>query len=124
MPDPNKVSDIRLLRVTRDVHADSDGFANKPEADMWTGITRAQPAHKGLALPSDLHAAEWAIMERFLPAATHVGLRWWVVERTFAWRGRNRRLAKDFEKSIESSAAWLSLAAMQHVTRRIAALSA
>jgi putative transposase len=30
----------------------------------------------------------------------------WVVERTFAWLGRCRRLAKDWEKSIESSTAW------------------
>ncbi len=29
----------------------------------------------------------------------------WVVERTFAWFGRNRRLAKDFETTIESSTA-------------------
>ena len=25
----------------------------------------------------------------------------WVVERTFAWLGRNRRLAKDYETTIE-----------------------
>ena len=31
----------------------------------------------------------------------------WVMERTFAWLGRNRRLAKDFEKTLESSTAWL-----------------
>ena len=30
----------------------------------------------------------------------------WVVERTFAWLGRCRRLAKDWETSIESSTAW------------------
>src|SRR5471032_920934 len=30
----------------------------------------------------------------------------WVVERTFAWLGRCRRLAKDWEKTIESSTAW------------------
>ena len=29
----------------------------------------------------------------------------WVVERTFAWLNRNRRLAKDFEHMIESAAA-------------------
>jgi len=34
----------------------------------------------------------------------------WVVERTFAWFGRNRRLAKDFEATIESSTAWLPIA--------------
>lgn len=26
----------------------------------------------------------------------------WVVQRTFAWLGRNRRLAKDFERTIEA----------------------
>jgi putative transposase len=46
----------------------------------------------------------------------------WVVERTFAWLGRNRRLAKDFEETIESSTAWLMLASVQLMTRRIATL--
>lgn len=44
----------------------------------------------------------------------------WVVERTFAWFGRNRRLAKDFEATIESSTAWLLLASVQLMTRRLA----
>ena len=44
----------------------------------------------------------------------------WVVERTFAWFGRNRRLAKDFERTIESSTAWLMLASVQLMTRRLA----
>jgi|GEM_PF-268098 transposase len=37
----------------------------------------------------------------------------WVVERTFAWLGRNRRLAKDFEATIASAAAWLMIAGIQ-----------
>jgi transposase len=44
----------------------------------------------------------------------------WVVERTFAWLNRNRRLAKDFERTIESATAWLYLASIQLMTRRIA----
>jgi transposase len=44
----------------------------------------------------------------------------WVVERTFAWFGPNRRLAKDFEETIESSTAWLMLASVQLMTRRLA----
>ena len=44
----------------------------------------------------------------------------WVVERSFAWFGRNRRLAKDFETSLESSTAWLLLASIQLMTRRLA----
>lgn len=44
----------------------------------------------------------------------------WVVERTFAWLGRNRRLAKDFERTIESATAWLFMASVQFLTRRAA----
>jgi len=44
----------------------------------------------------------------------------WVVERTFAWLNRNRRLAKDFEHMVESATAWLFLASVQLLTRRIA----
>ena len=44
----------------------------------------------------------------------------WVVERTFAWLGRCRRLAKDWEKTIASAEAWLLIAHIRLVTRRIA----
>jgi transposase len=44
----------------------------------------------------------------------------WVVERTFAWLGRCRRLAKDWEKSIESAQAWILIAHIRLLTRRLA----
>lgn len=44
----------------------------------------------------------------------------WVVERTFAWLGRCRRLAKDFEKSIASAEAWVLMAHIRLLTRRLA----
>jgi putative transposase len=44
----------------------------------------------------------------------------WVVERTFAWLGRNRRLAKDFERTIASETAWVLLASVQLLARRLA----
>ncbi len=44
----------------------------------------------------------------------------WVVERTFAWLGRCRRLAKDFEKSIASAQAWITIAHIRMLTRRFA----
>ena len=44
----------------------------------------------------------------------------WVVERTFAWLGRNRRLAKDFEATIASAEAWILVASVQLMTRRLA----
>jgi len=44
----------------------------------------------------------------------------WVVERTFAWLNRNRRLAKDFEQSIRSAEAWIFIASIRLLTRRLA----
>ena len=44
----------------------------------------------------------------------------WVVERTFAWLNRCRRLAKDWEKSIASTQAWILVAHIRTLTRRIA----
>ena len=44
----------------------------------------------------------------------------WVVERTFAWLNRCRRLAKDWEKSIASSTAFAHIASIRMLTRRIA----
>lgn len=44
----------------------------------------------------------------------------WVVERTFAWLGRCRRLAKDFERSVASATAWVLVAHIRLLTRRLA----
>jgi transposase len=44
----------------------------------------------------------------------------WVVERTIAWLNRNRRLAKDFEATIESALAWLLIASVKLLSRRLA----
>jgi len=44
----------------------------------------------------------------------------WVVERTLAWLGRNRRLAKDFEASVPSAEAWVIVASIRLLSRRLA----
>jgi transposase len=44
----------------------------------------------------------------------------WVVERTLVWLNRNRRLAKDFEASIASAKAWVYIASVQLLIRRLA----
>ena len=44
----------------------------------------------------------------------------WVIERTFAWFGRNRRLAKDFEAKAETQRAWLMLASIKLLNRKAA----
>ena len=44
----------------------------------------------------------------------------WVIERTFAWLGRNRRLSKDFEATIASAEAWIMIASIRLLSRRLA----
>jgi putative transposase len=44
----------------------------------------------------------------------------WVVERTFAWLGRNRRLSKDYELHPETSETWIYLAMTALLARRLA----
>ena len=44
----------------------------------------------------------------------------WVVERTFSWFGRNRRLAKDFVNLGETLATFVTLASIQLALRRLA----
>lgn len=44
----------------------------------------------------------------------------WVVERTFGWLNRSRRLSKDYERMTESSEAFVYLAMIHLMTRRLA----
>jgi len=43
----------------------------------------------------------------------------WVVERTFAWLNRCRRLAKDFENRTRNALAFLKLASIRLMTRKL-----
>lgn len=43
----------------------------------------------------------------------------WIVERTFAWIGRNRRMSKDYERLPETSEAWIYLSMVRLMTRRL-----
>lgn len=47
-------------------------------------------------------------------------LRRWVVECTLAWLNHNRRLAKDFEATVESAVTWLYIASVKLISRRLA----
>jgi len=43
----------------------------------------------------------------------------WVVERTFGWLGRYRRLSKDYEKLTETSEAMIQMAMIHIMVRRL-----
>ena len=43
----------------------------------------------------------------------------WIVERTFGWLNRSRRLSKDYERTIESSEAFVKIAMIHLMARRL-----
>ena len=44
----------------------------------------------------------------------------WIVERTFAWIGKYRRLSKDYEYNVDSSVSMIFLALSRNLIRRLA----
>jgi putative transposase len=84
---------------------------------------RIYPGHQLVAALS--HCGPWTIEIVERPQGVkgfQLLPRRWVVERTFAWFGRCRRLAKDFEGSATTEVAWLLLAHLRLLTRRLAKL--
>jgi putative transposase len=75
-------------------------------------VARADGGHRRRWLPPGL---EPPVVPRFA-----VVPRRWVVERTFAWLGRFRRLSKDYEYLTATSEAVIYLAVIQLLTRRLA----
>ena len=63
-------------------------------------------------------------LEQVLKPADQVGFavqpRRWVVERTFAWLGRGRRLSKDYEKHAENSQSVVYIGSIRLMLKRLA----
>src|SRR5580692_5212464 len=126
------VTDTGGLLVGAEVHPadvqDRDGAVLVIEAihDLfpWLRHLFADSAYAGDKLLNMLTKfGNWTI-EIVRRMADAVGFevlpRRWVVERTLAWLNRNRRLAKDFEASIASAKAWVYIASVQLLIRRLA----
>src|SRR5918992_399629 len=43
----------------------------------------------------------------------------WIVERTFSWLIRNRRLSKDYERMVQSSETFIEVAMIRLILRRL-----
>ena len=44
----------------------------------------------------------------------------WIVERSFAWLGRNRRFSKDYEYAVQTSEAMIDIATIRIMLNRLA----
>jgi transposase len=126
------VTDTVGLLIGAIVHAadiqDRDGapllLAAIRHAYPWLRHVFADAAYAGEKLRQALaRLGKWTI-EIIKRSDTAKGFellpRRWVVERTIAWLNRNRRLAKDFEASIESATSWLYIASVKLLGRRLA----
>jgi putative transposase len=45
----------------------------------------------------------------------------WIVERSFGWLNRDRRLSKDYERTIASGEGWIYISAFTRMARQLAA---
>ena len=84
----------------------ADAKYHSPDLDRWLRVH---------------HRPYWVMVvsrppgeRRFIPLKSR-----WVVERTFAWLGRYRRLSRDYEHVTESSEAVVKIAAIHHYLRRL-----
>ena len=92
-------------------------------APLWPGIRTiiADAGHESRRLARELKCyAGWKleIVKRRERAFKITGLTW-IVERTFAWLGRNRRLSKDYEYKVQTSETLIALAATRLMLNRI-----
>jgi putative transposase len=90
---------------------------------LWPGIRTvlADAGHESRRLARLLrrHAGwELRITKRRQRAFEVAGLTW-IVERTFAWLGRNRRLSKDYEYRVQTSETMIDLAAIRLMLNRL-----
>src|SRR5262245_39350832 len=94
----------RLFPFIKRIFADGGYAGEKMALIVWrTGAWRLQ------------------IVKRSDAAGFEVLPKRWIVERTFAWISRNRRLARDFERYAITVAAFVRLAMIRIMLRRLAA---
>jgi putative transposase len=84
----------------------ADNRYHSPELDRWLRVH-----HRGYEV---VVVSRQPGERRFVPLRSR-----WVVERTFAWLGRYRRLSKDYEHTPSSSEAVVQIAAIHHYLRRL-----
>jgi len=108
-----------------DAQAAQQLFAQLPGKD-WPRLEVVQADNKYHSAALDRwlrvhHRPYWVMVvsrppgeRRFIPLKSR-----WVVERTFAWLGRYRRLSRDYEYVPQSSEAMVKIAGIHHYLRRL-----
>ena len=94
--------------------------------DVWHGAgLRFCPwwcRHKSEKLAAEIQRREgWklVIVKRSECIFKITGLTW-IVERTFAWLGRSRRIAKDYERQVQTSETMIDIATVRMMINKLA----
>ena len=116
---PLKEAFPRLKLIWADSGYKKEGFGEWVKATLgweveivehpWSGL-------RGVWAPKDA-VIDW---EKIRPGGFHVLPHRWIVERTFAWLSTWRRLSKDYEVLPSSEEAWIYLAMIRIMVRRLA----
>ena len=116
---PLKEAFPRLKLIWADSGYKKEGFVEWVKATLgweveivehpWSGL-------RGVWAPKDA-VIDW---EQIRPSGFHVLPHRWIVERTFAWLSTWRRLSKDYEVLPSSEEAWIYLAMIRIMLRRLA----
>ena len=87
----------------------------------WTAqIVAHPPRYKQVWVPKDLPPDQIDWSKYLPPPGFRVLPRRWVVERTFAWQGQQRRLSKDYERLCATSETFIYLTMIRLMLRRLA----
>ena len=83
----------------------------------------ADAAYRGQELAAWCQATgEWELEVVECPAGTRGGSRvprGWIVERTFSWISRNRRMSKDYERKVQTSETLIQVAMIRLLIARM-----
>ena len=93
------------LKCLDDYQIDFD-IVKRPRKRRWIRVVEGQAVDLSNILDNDFQV---------LPKR-------WIVERTFAWIGRNRRTSKEYEYLTTTSENWIYLSMIRLMLKRISAL--
>jgi putative transposase len=87
----------------------------------WSAqIVQHPPRYKKVWVPNDIPPEQIDWSKYLPPPGFRVLPRRWVVERTFAWQGQQRRLSKDYERLCATSEALIYVTMIRLMLRRLA----
>ncbi len=100
------------------VYLQGSSSSCRVSAKIW-----ADAAYRGQELAEWCQATgDWKLEVVERPSGTHgfnVVPRRWVVERTFSWISRNRRMSKDYERKVQTSETLIQVAMIRLLLARL-----